>query len=109
MPLKKTIRIASIGVPASHHVVRSVSLDFEMKTASVSIASFYDAEAAAEGAQSIGMALVNLDTTPAPGEDPRAFCERQLVAPAPAEALNPATAEIGNPNRYLFAGAEIVD
>lgn len=109
MPLKKTIRIASIGVPASHHVIRTVSIDFETKTASVSIASFYDAEAATEGAQSIGMALVNLDTLPASGDDLRAFCERQLVAPAPTAPLNPATAEIGNPNRYLFAGAELVD
>jgi hypothetical protein len=107
MPLKKTIRIASIGVPASHHAIRTVSIDFETKAASISIASFYDADARADGAQSIGMALVNLDTMPAPGDDLRAFCERQLVAPAPTEPANPPMTD--NPNRYLFAGAEIVD
>jgi hypothetical protein len=44
---------------------------------------------------------------PEPDEDARAFCEHQLVAPMPAEPLNPAMA--GNPNRYLFADAAIVD
>jgi len=50
---------------------------------------------------------VMLDTMPEPGEDPRVFCERLLVAPMPTEPLNPAMA--GNPNRYLFADAEIVE
>ena len=107
MPLKKTIRIASIGVPAEYHVIRRYSVDLDAKTTYVDIASFYEANAARDGLQSIGMAQVMLDTMPAPGEDPRVFCERQLVAPMPAEPLNPAMA--GNPNRYLFADAEIVD
>jgi len=106
MPLKKTIRIASIGVPASHHVIRHITLDYAMNAAAVAVASFYDAEAAVEGAQSIGMATVNLESMPAAGDDPLAFCERHLVAEKPADAPN-ATLN-GNPNRYVFAGAEIV-
>jgi len=106
MPLKKTIRIASIGVPASFHTVRRYAVDLEAKTTFVDIASYFDESAARDGLQSIGMAQVTLDVMPEPGEDPRAFCERQLVAPVPAEPLNPAVT--GNPNRYLFADAEIV-
>jgi hypothetical protein len=53
------------------------------------------------------MAYVNLDTAPARGDDLLAFSERQLVAPAPADLPDSATA--ANPGRYLFAGAEIVD
>lgn len=106
MPLKKTIRIASIGVPASFHTVRRYAVDLDAKTTFVDIASYFDEQAARDGLQSIGMAQVMLDTMPEPAEDPRVFCERQLVAPMPTEPLNPATA--GNPNRYLFADAEIV-
>jgi len=107
MPLKKTILIASIGTPASHHVIRNINIDLFTNTASVSVASFYDADAAKAGAQSIGMAYVNLYTAPARGDDLLAFSERQLVAPAPADLPDSATA--ANPGRYLFAGAEIVD
>ncbi|WP_158935297.1 hypothetical protein [Burkholderia sp. S171] len=107
MPLKKTILIASIGVPASHHIIRSVNIDLEAKTASVCVASFYDTDAANAGAQSIGMAHVNLDTAPATGDDLRAFCERALAAPAPTEQRGDMEMT-ANPGRYLFAGAEIV-
>ncbi|MFT4432078.1 hypothetical protein ACMX25_01605 [Caballeronia sp. 15715] len=107
MPLKKTIRIAAIGVPASFHTIRRYSVDLDAKATYVDIASYFDEQAARDGLQSIGIAQVMLDTTPDTGEDHRAFCEHQLAAPMPAEPLNPAMA--GNPNRYLFADAEIVD
>ena len=64
MPLKKTIRIASMGVPAEYHVIRRYSVDLDAKTTYVDIASFYEANAARDGLQSIGMAQVMLDTMP---------------------------------------------
>ncbi len=106
MPLKKTIRIASIGVPASFHTVRRYAIDLEAKTTFIDVTSYFDEQAARDGLQSIGMAQVSIDTMPEPGEDPRTFCERQLVAPMPSAPLNPSMD--GNPNRYLFADAEIV-
>jgi len=56
MPLKKTIRIASIGVPASFHTVRRYAVDLDAKTTFVDIASYFDEQAARDGLQSIGMA-----------------------------------------------------
>jgi len=108
MPLKKTIRIASIGVPASFHTVRRYAVDTEAKTTFIDIASFYDEQAARDKLQSIGMANVMISGTPPTGTDAVAFCEQQLAAPVPAAPVDGSDPTIGNPNRYLFADAEIV-
>lgn len=105
MALKKTVMIASIGVPASHHIVRRITADLHGKTSAIEVASFYDAEVAAGGAQSIGTATILVDELPAKGDDLTAFAERVLSAPMPTD---PATAAQAQPNRYVFADAEIV-
>lgn len=107
MSLKKVIVIGSIGVPASHHVIRRYTVDLNAKTTAVEIASFYDAEVAANGAQAIGMANVSISEVPPKGADLLDFCERKLAEPVPADAGTEPTSA-GSPNRYLFADAEIV-
>ncbi|MFK4442043.1 hypothetical protein ABH944_002488 [Caballeronia udeis] len=109
MPLKKTIRIASIGTPASYHKVRRYAVDVEAKTTFIDIASFYDEQAARDNLQSIGMANVMIAGIPSNGTDAVAFCEAQLAEPVPAAPVDGSDPTIGNPNRYLFADAEIVD
>ena len=108
MPLKKTIRIASIGVPAEFHVVRRYSVDRLAKTTFVDIASFYDEQAVRENLQSIAMANVMIEGIPDVGADAVAFCETHLAAPVPKAPVDGSDPTISNPNRYLFADAEIV-
>lgn len=108
MPLKKTIRIASIGVPAEFHVVRRYAVDRLAKTTFVDIASFYDEQAVRENLQSIAMANVMIEGIPDVGADAVAFCETRLVVPVPKAPVDGADLAMGNPNRYLFADAEIV-
>jgi hypothetical protein len=103
MPLLKTVLIASIGVPASFHTVRAVTIDLEQKQSAIQVASFYSREVAEEGAHSIGTATVQVDALPTSGEDLTAFCERALSAPVPA-GVDAASAG----NRFVFADAEIV-
>lgn len=108
MPLKKNIRITSIGVPPEFHIVRRYAVDRLAKTTFVDIASFYDEQAVRDNLQSIAMANVMIDGIPEVGADAVAFCEMHLASPvpkAPVDGSDPAT---GNPNRYLFADAEIV-
>ena len=108
MPLKKTIRIAAIGVPAEFHVVRRYTVDRLAKTTFVDIASFYDEQAVRENLQSIAMANVMIDGIPEVGADAVAFCEKHLTAPVPKAPVDGSDPSLGNPNRYLFADAEIV-
>jgi hypothetical protein len=104
MPLQKTVLIATIGVPASFHRVRAVSIDLEHKQTAIQVASYFNAEVAAQGAQAIGTASVQVDGVPAKGDDLAAYCERVLAAPMP-EGVDPATLP---QNRFVFADAEIV-
>lgn len=108
MPLRKTIRIASIGTPASFHTIRRYAVDVQATTTFIDIASFYDEQAARENLQSIGMANVMIAEIPPSGTDAVAFCEQQLAARVPAAPIDGSDPTIGNPNRYLFADAEIV-
>ena len=109
MPLKKTIRVASIGVPASFHMVRRYAVDVQAKTTYIDVASFYDEQAARENLQSIGMANVLITDIAPIGVDAVAFCEQQLAASVPPAPVDGSDPSLGNPNRYLFADAEIVD
>lgn len=104
MPLKKIVEIASIGVPASFHVVRRVTVDLQMKQSTVDVASFYNREVAQQGAQSIGIATVQVDSVPGKGEDLTRFAERVLIE-QPSERIDPSTLP---PNRFVFAEAEVV-
>jgi hypothetical protein len=108
MPLKKTIRIAAIGVPAEFHIVRRYSVDRLAETTFVDIASFYDEQAVRENLQSIAMANVMIEGIPEVGADAVAFCEMHLAAPVPKTPVDASNPAMGNPNRYLFADAEIV-
>jgi hypothetical protein len=105
MSLKKTVVISSIGVPASHHVIRRLTVDLDSGQTTIEVASYYDAEVAQRGAQSIGIATVVVDAIPADGKDLKAFCERTLTEPMPANADE---IQARSPNRFVLAGAEIV-
>jgi hypothetical protein len=106
MPLNKTIKIQSIGVPALHHIVRRYAVDLQAGITTVDVASYYDSAAANEGAKSIGMASVYLRELPPANGDALAHIERLIAAPAPdGDAPD---ADPMNTNRHLFAGAEIV-
>ncbi|MET3234203.1 UNVERIFIED_ORG: hypothetical protein ABIC54_006419 [Burkholderia sp. 1263] len=105
MALKKTVLIAAIGVPASHHIVRRITADLLGSTSAIEVASFYNAEVAEGGAQSIGTATILVDELPAQGDELTAFAERVLSVPMPTD---PAYASQAQANRYLFADAEIV-
>jgi hypothetical protein len=107
MPLNKTIKIAAIGVPASHHVIRRYAVDLQAKITTIDVASFYDAAAAAEGAQSIGMASVHLNELPTTKGDVISYLERLLAASAP-DGSDDTQPDPMNSNRYLFAGAQLV-
>ncbi|MDR5777792.1 MULTISPECIES: hypothetical protein [unclassified Caballeronia] len=104
MPLKKIVEIASIGVPASFHVVRRVTVDMQLKQSIVEVASFYNREVAQQGAQSIGIATVQIEGVPGKGEDLTRFAERVLIE-QPPERIDSCALP---PNRFVFTEAEVV-
>jgi hypothetical protein len=106
--LKKTVVLASFGVPAALHKVANVTHDYNGNTTTVNVASYYDAAAVGKKLNPLSTSSITINGVPADGQDSRAFVEAALVEPAPngestTDPLQPYAA-----NRYVFAAAEIV-
>jgi hypothetical protein len=104
MPLKKDYVTPATGAVASYHVAKQVTLDDDGKHTSISVSSYLNAEMQAAGKAPLYTQQIVVDGMPSNGQSAFDYAYAQLAAPAPEGESVPTYA-----NRYLFAGAAIVD
>lgn len=104
MPLRKDYAVASTGANATYHVIQQVTLDYQSEKTVATVASFVSKELRDSGKFALYTQPIMFDGMPAEGQTPRDFTEAELIADVPPDgAVSP------YPNRYVFAGAQIVD
>ncbi|WP_229278490.1 hypothetical protein [Burkholderia cenocepacia] len=108
MTLKKTITVELSGAPASIHRIDSVTINYAANSTSVQMSSFYDDAARRANRTPLANSMLSVEGVPKAGKDPKAYVEAALVAPVPDGEDGDATLKQYAPNRYAFAGAEII-
>ncbi|MDE1011390.1 MAG: hypothetical protein OSB38_37585 [Paraburkholderia fungorum] len=103
MPLQKDYVTPATGATACYHVAKQVTLDKDGNNASISVASYLNAEMQAAGKAPLYTQQIVVDGLPPDGQNAFAYAEQQLAAAPPADNSMPTYA-----NRFAFAGAEIV-
>jgi hypothetical protein len=103
MPLKLSYVTPNTGAPASYHVVQQVGLDYVSSLTSATVASYLDGDAKDAGKFPMYTQQIQIAGLPDAGADAKAFAESSLAGPVPQDGTG-----LSNPNRYVFAGAEIV-
>ncbi|WP_153135187.1 hypothetical protein [Paraburkholderia agricolaris] len=104
MPLQKDYLTPATGATASYHVAQLVTLDKVGQNTSAMVSSFLSADMKAAGKVPLYSQQIVVDGLPPDGQDAFAYAEAQLAAAAPADDRTPTYT-----NRYVFAGAEIVE
>jgi hypothetical protein len=109
MPIQMDYETPATGAHAMYHVVQKVDLDRVSNMTTAVVSSYLSVDAKSAGKHPIYTQQIQVSGLPAKGQDAFDFSEAELVAPAPAsQPPQPAAPFIGV-NRYLFAGAAIVD
>lgn len=103
MSIQKDYVTPSTGATASYHVVQQVGLDYVSNLTNVTIASYLDKDAVTAGKVPMYAQQIQIASLPTTGSDARSFSESSLVAATPTDG-----SASTYPNRYVFAGAEIV-
>ncbi|MFP4889307.1 hypothetical protein [Paraburkholderia sp. EG304] len=103
MPLQKDFETPSTGATAGYHVVQQVSLDYVSSQIDATVASYLSKDARDAGKFPLYTQQITVAGLPAAGADARDYAQQQLVAAAPQDGSGPYA------NRFVFAGAEIVD
>ncbi|MFD1556045.1 hypothetical protein ACFSHT_10470 [Paraburkholderia silviterrae] len=104
MPLQLNFTTPSTGAVASYHVVQQVGLDYVSSLTNATVASYLDSSAKGAGKFPMYTQQIQIDGLPDAGADARSFAESSLIVAALADG----SASVGT-NRYVFAGAELVD
>lgn len=102
MPLQLDYLTPSTGATANYHVVQQVGLDYVSALTNVTVASYLSKGAKDSGKFPMYAQQIQIVGLPDKGVDAREFAELSLAAAAPTDG-----SAVGNPNRYVFAGAEI--
>lgn len=103
MPFQSNYVTPSTGAMASYHVVQYVGLDYFSSTTNATVSSYLDKDAKEAGKFPMYTQQIQMAGLPEAGIDARVFAESSLAAVAPTDGSASA-----NPNRYVFAGAEIL-
>jgi hypothetical protein len=103
MPLQKDYETPATGAVSSYHAVQQVGLDKVSTLTTATVASYLSSAAKAAGKMPMYSQQIQLAGLPDKGQDAFDFAEAQLVAAAPDGVTVQAV------NRYVFAGAAIVD
>lgn len=104
MPLQKEYQTPATGATASYHVAQLVTLDGVGKNTSVTVASYLNADMKSAGKSPLYSQQIVVDGLPPDAQNAFAYAEAQLAAAAPDDSTPPAYT-----NRYVFAGAQIVE
>jgi hypothetical protein len=102
MPLQKDYETPSTGAVASYHVVQQVGLDYVSLLTNATVVSYLSRDARDAGRFAMYTQQVQIAGLPGDGQSARDFAEAQLIASPPDDAVG------GAPNRYVFAGAAVV-
>ncbi|PQV50959.1 hypothetical protein [Paraburkholderia sp. BL21I4N1] len=103
MPFRINYVTPSTGASAGYHVVQQVALDYVSGLTNATVASYLDSAAKDAGRFAMYTQQIHISELPGAGVDAREFAESSLVAAAPTDG-----SASSYPNRYVFAGAEIV-
>lgn len=107
--LKKTLLVASTGVPAAVHVLTNISCNLQTKNTTVTVSSFYSEEAVTDNLAALATSSITFDGVPAKDQDLVGFAEGQLVIAAPdGTTVNESITAYGA-DRHLFQNATISD
>lgn len=104
MSLQFSYTTPATGAVADYHVITSISLDYVSSNTNVQVSSFVSKDAYTAGKFAVYNQQIQITGLPVTTADPLATVEADLIEAAPTDG----TAST-SPNRYLFAGATIVD
>lgn len=103
MSLQLNYVTPSTGATGTYHVVQQVGLDYVSSLTNVTIASYLDSAAKDAGKFPMYTQQIQIQGLSPSGADPLAYAESSLSAAAPTDG-----SASTYPNRYVFAGAQIV-
>lgn len=105
MPIQQDYVTPSTGAVASYHVVQQVSLDSTNGgQTGATVLSYLSKDAVASGKFPMYTQQIQISGLPAKGQDAWDYAYATLVAAAPTDGTANAFT-----NRYVFAGASLVD
>lgn len=104
MSIQFSYTTPNTGAVANYHVVQQISLDYVSSNTNVQVASYVSQDAYAAGKFPVYNQSIQIAGLPVTTADPMDTVQADLIAAAPTDG----TAST-SPNRYLFAGATVVD
>jgi hypothetical protein len=103
MAIQFSYTTPATGAITQYHVVQNIQLDYSASSTAVTVASYVDSTTYAANKLPVYTQSISIDGLPDTTQDPLVTVQQQLVAVAPTADAS------GAANRYLFAGATLVD